>query len=70
MQKTNDPDEITVITIRKTGDVVEADVTPVDGYEMIDPQAMIGACANIIAEMNQFVFSSPKDDNLNIVGEA
>jgi len=59
LEKVEEAEEITVIKIVRRGESVEANLEQVEGYDPVDPQAMIGACANIITEMNQYVFSHP-----------
>ncbi len=52
--------EVTIIRLTRKGDQVSADMETVENYDPVDPQAVIGACANIISEMNQYVFSHPQ----------
>ncbi len=49
--KVKEPDEITIIKITRNGNEVTTDVEHVEGYEPVDPQAMIGALAGAISKL-------------------
>jgi hypothetical protein len=54
-----DPDQLSILRISVRGTEVQCEIERIEGIEPADPQAMIGALANAIAELNQYVFSHP-----------
>lgn len=59
-EKNEDPDEVIVITIKKTGNNVTTEVNYVDGYDPVDPVAIIGALAGTISEYNSYTIPMPQ----------
>lgn len=53
-----DPDEVTIITIKRTGTEVFTEVDHVENYKPVDPQAIVGACAGVIVEYNKYLVSN------------
>lgn len=52
------PDEVTVITIKRKGSDVFTDIDHVDKFKPVDPQAIVGACAGVITEYNKYLVSN------------
>ena len=56
----DDPDEITIITIKRSGTEVFTEVNHVKDYKPVDPQAIVGVCAGVISEYNKYLVSCPE----------